>query len=190
MAPRFIVGATVYAKDGRSYVVEAVEGGTVYCTSQGGGETEFPESALQTAAEWNARADNRRDLFYSKLKQAKPYTTALGKHDRKASQEALAKLDRLSPGILDFIAYDVASKVMTDDGEAGMDGLSIVKCRAIFDAAPPEIAIGLAANLLGMQTSALVGAGKLGDNLMRALIEKGLAPRMEAFDDFLDRPRR
>ena len=191
MAPKFVPGATVYAKDGRSYVVEAAEDGIVYCTSQGGGETEFPEAALQTAAEWNARADNRRDLFYTRLKQAKPYVTLIGKQDRAGSERALAKIERLSPGILDFVAYTVAARVMADgDDPDGTDRLSIPKCRDVFDAARPEIAIGLVANLFEMQTSALVGAGNLGDNLMRALIDKGLAAHADAFEDFLDRPRR
>jgi hypothetical protein len=35
----------------------------------------------------------------------------------------------------------------------------------------------------------LVNAARLGDNLMRALVEKGLAPRAAEFEEFCDRPR-
>jgi hypothetical protein len=52
------------------------------------------------------------------------------------------------------------------------------------------VRVSLVANLLGMQVGGLVDAGRLGDNLMRALIEKGLADNAQAFEDFCDRPRR
>src|SRR5690348_12476370 len=71
MSPRFRRGGTVYAKDGRSYVVEAVEDGMVYCTQSNGAETEFPESALLNETEWAARSDGRRDVSYSRLKQSR-----------------------------------------------------------------------------------------------------------------------
>src|ERR1700730_11045857 len=45
MAPRFSRGAIAYAKDGRSYVVDEVDGGIVYCSASNGTETEFPEAA-------------------------------------------------------------------------------------------------------------------------------------------------
>ena len=44
--------------------------------------------------------------------------------------------------------------------------------------------------VLGQAPAALLDAGRLGDNLLRALIEQGLASQMAAFDEFLDRPRR
>jgi hypothetical protein len=52
------------------------------------------------------------------------------------------------------------------------------------------VRLGLVAAMLGIGPDALLDAGRLGDNLMRALIEKGLATHGEAFEDFLDRPRR
>ena len=191
MASKFTPGAKAYAKDGKAYVVEEVDGGIVYCRSAGGAETEFPEAALQTDAEWNAKANGRRDLFYTRLKQSRPYTSALGKYDAFAAGRVLTKADKLSPGILDFTAFTVASRVMSEEGDAGGAAqLSIVKCREVFDAAKPEITVGLLAGLLSMSTQALVDAGGLGDNLLRALIEKGMAAYAEEFDEFLDRPRR
>jgi hypothetical protein len=60
----------------------------------------------------------------------------------------------------------------------------------VFDSAKPEVRFSLLASLLGMHPDALVDAGRLGDNLARALIEKGLAAHVDAFEEFLDRPRR
>lgn len=191
MPSRFAPGATVYTKDGRSYVVDEVADGVVYCTAPGGGETEFSESALLTEAEWEQKSGGRRDLFYTRLKQARPYASHSGKQDAATSERLLTKIEHLSPGILDFTAFTVASRVMAEAGDQALvSGLSIAKCREVFDAAKPEVRVSLLAALLGMQTDALVDAGRLGDNLARALIEKGLAPHHDAYEAFLDRPRR
>lgn len=191
MAARFVRGAIAYTKDGRSYVVDEVEDGIVYCRTQGGAETEFAEAALLNETEWSAKSDGRRDLFYTRLKQSKSYTIASGRQDRTTSQTLLARIDKLSPGILDFTAYTVAERAMIENGDQALvSSLSILKCREVFDSASPEIRLGLLANLLGMRPEALVDAGRLGDNLMRALIEKGLAAHAEAFEEFCDRPRR
>lgn len=191
MTARFTRGAVAYARDGRSYVVDEVEGGVVYCTASNGAEAEFPESALLNEAEWAARSDGRRDVSYLRLQQSRAFTAMGVKLDRTAAEQALAKIERLSPGILDFAAYTVATRVLTENGdEALVPGLSIVKCRAVFDAARPEIRANLVAGILGAPAAALVDAGRLGDNLMRAMLEKGLAAQAQAFESFGDRPRR
>ena len=191
MSVRFIPGATVYTKDGKSYTVDEVEDGTVYCTSPGGAQTEFAEDSLLNESEWAAKSDGRRDLFYTRLKQAKPYTQHTGKQDAAIASQLLAKIDRLSLGLLDYAAFITAEKVMVDNGDEQLvSGLSIPKCRAVFDEARPEVRLSLVAAMLGINTDAMLDAGRLGDNLMLALIEKGLASHGEAFEDFLDRPRR
>ena len=191
MSARFVPGATVYTKDGKSYTVDEVEADTVYCTSSGGAETEFAADALLTESEWTAKTDGRRDLFYTRLKQARPYASATAKQDPAVATQLLGKIERLSPGILDFAAYTTAERVMVENGDGALvSGLSIPKCRAVFDGARPEVRLGLVAAMLGIGPEALLDAGRLGDNLMRALIEKGLATHGEAFEDFLDRPRR
>jgi hypothetical protein len=196
MAPRFAPGAKAYTKDGRSYTVDDVEDGVVYCTSSGGGQTEFAEVALFNESEWAAKSDGRRDLFYTRLKQSRPYVGQAGspmaaKLDGPTTEQLLRKIDRLSPGILDFAAFITAEQVMIENGDAQLvSGLSIAKSRTVFDEARPETRIGLVAAMLGINSDALLDAGRLGDNLMRALIEKGLAERGEAFEEFLDRPRR
>lgn len=191
MAARFVPGATVYTKDGRSYVVDEIDGDRVYCTSNGGAETEFAADALMNEAEWAAKADGRRDLFYTRLKQSRPYVTPAGQQDRATSEQLLTKIERLSPGILDFTAYTTAEQVMTENGDAHLvSSLSIPKCREVFDSAMPGVRVTLLSNMLGVAPAALIDAGRLGDNLMRALIEKGLATHGEAFEEFLDRPRR
>lgn len=191
MAPRFSRGAVAYAKDGRSYTVDEVEDGIVYCIGSNGAETEFPESALLNEAEWAARSDGRRDLSYLRLQQARAYASTPAKLDRAAAERVLARIERLSPGILDFAAFTVATRIMVENGDQDLvPGLSIVKCRAVFDAAEPEIRAGLLATILGTPPAALVDAGRLGDNLLRAMIEKGLAAQAEAYEAFGDRPRR
>lgn len=191
MASRFVRGATAYTQDGRAYIVEEVEDGTVYCTSKAGAETEFAEAALLTEAEWAAKTGGRRDLFYTRLKQARPYASHSGKQDAATSEQLLSKIERQSPGLLDYAAFTTAARVMEENGDGELvSGLSIKKCREVFDAAKPEVRVSLVAGLLGMAPDALVDAGRLGDNLMRALIEKGLAPQAEAFEEFCDRPRR
>jgi len=191
MAKRFTRGALAYAKDGRSYIVDVVEDGTVYCSSESGAETEFPESALMNAAEWAARSSGRREVSYTRLRQSRVYMAGPLKLDRAASAQLLAKVERLQPGILDFAAFTVASRALADNGDGDLvNGLSIVKCREVFEAAAPEVRAALLAGLLGARADALVDAGRLGDNLMRAMLEKGMAVHAEAFDDFRDRRRR
>lgn len=191
MAPRFRRGAAAYAKDGRTYVVDEVEDGIVYCSSSGGAEAEFPEAALMNEAEWVARSDGRRDLAYTRLKQARAYVAPVGKLDRAASEQMLVKAERLSPGLLDFTAFTVATRALSETGDQELvPGLSIPKCREVFDAAVPEKRASLLAGVLGTAPDALVSAGRLGDNLMRAILEKGLANTADAFEAFRDRRRR
>ena len=47
----------------------------------------------------------------------------------------------------------------------------------------------LLASILGASPEILVGAGRLGDNLMRAMLEKGLATRAAAYETFKTRAR-
>lgn len=191
MASKFAPGAIAYAKDGRSYTVEDVDAGIVYCRGSNGAEADFPEAALMTGAEWAARSSGRRDVSYARLKQARVYAATGAKLDRTAAAQLLAKIERLSPGLLDFTAFTVASRVMRENGDDDLVAeLSIVKCRELFDAAAPEVRASLLANLLGAPPAVLVDAGRLGDNLMRAMLEKGLAPHMEALESFRDRRRR
>jgi hypothetical protein len=80
---------------------------------------------------------------------------------------------------------------MIENGDGHLvSALSIPKCREVFDSAKPEVRVTLLSNMLGLSPDALVDAGRLGDNLMRALIDKGLASHGDAFEEFLDRPRR
>ena len=189
--PRFSPGTKVYTKEGREYVVEVCDGGTVYCTAPGGAESEFPESALFTATEWAARADGRRDVSYTRLRQSRAYSAATVKLDPAAAEQFLAKADRLVAGLLDFTAYRVAERVLAEHGDGDMvAGLSIVKARNVFDDAAPEVRASLLAGVLNAAPETIVSAAHLGDNLMRAMIDQGLANQAEAFEDFCDRPRR
>src|SRR5262245_6454002 len=119
MASKFTPGAAAYAKDGRRYTVEVVEGSTVYCISSGGAEADFPEAALMTEAEWTSRADGHRDAAYGRLKQDRAYTAA-PKLDPAACTEILAKADKLTLGLLDFAAFTVAARILTTQGDADM----------------------------------------------------------------------
>jgi hypothetical protein len=192
MTARFRRGAVAYAKDGRTYVVEDVDAGMVYCTASNGAETEFPETALLNETEWAARSDARRDTAFARLKQSRAYLVpAAAKLDRAASAQLLAKVERLSPGLLDFVAHSIAARALTENGDAELAPvLSIPACRAVFDAATPETRASLVAGLLGASPAVLVDAGRLGDNLMRAMLEKGLTPHADAFEAFRDRRRR
>lgn len=186
---RFTAGSKAYGKDGRVYTVDEVTDGTVYCRSENGVETEFPETHLATPAEWAAQADGRRDLAYSRIKQSKAFTSPQGKIDRAAAERLLAQADRLTLGLLDFAAFTAATQVLAEQ-KASLDNLSIVKCRRIFDQAPADVRASLLANVLGASADTLIGAAKLGDNMAKAMIDKGLALRAEAFEDFCDRPRK
>jgi hypothetical protein len=196
MADRFRPGDTAYAANGTEYIVEDVDGDTVYCSLPSGAEAEFPAGALATAAEWAARADKRRGQLYERLKQARAFTEPPrgakgGKLDPTAAAQVVARSERLLPGILDFTAHATAMRVVAEAGDQALaDGLSIAKCRAVFDAARPEIQAGLLAALLGTPVEPFVAAGRLGDNLLRALLDKGMMRHEAAFASFGDRQRR
>lgn len=190
MPPRFRAGAAAYAKDGRRYVVDEVADGVVYCSSPGGAETEFAESQLMNEAEWSARSGGRPEMLYGRLRQARAYAPYKGPLDRAGAEQLLAKAERLFPGILDFTSFTVASRVMSETGNQDfVPELSIVKCRAIFDAAVPETRASLLAGLVGAPPDRLVSASRLGDNLMRAMIDKGLEASAVSFEDFRARRR-
>lgn len=190
MSGKFPRGAVAYTQNGRRYTVEEVADGTVYCVGDNGAETEFAETALFTEAEWAARNEKRAGNVYDRIRRARLYATPAGKLDRNAATTVLARVDKLSPGILDFTAFTTASRILAEAGEAHLaDGLSISKCRAVFDAASVETRARLLAALLSTPLDVLLNAARLGDNLMRALIDKGMAAQAEAFDEFCDRPR-
>ena len=188
MSVRFPPGAAAYAKDGRRYVVDEVAGGTAYCTAPGGAETEFPEAQLMTEAEWTARGGNRRDLIYAKVKQARAYAPYKGALERAASEHLLKRAEQLFPGLLDFTAFSVASRALDESGDRTLiPDLSIVKCRELFEGATPQTRATLLAGLVGAVPEKIVGGARLGDNLTRAMIEKGLDA--QAFDSFGSRRR-
>jgi len=190
MPSKFRIGAAAYTADGRRYVVDDVDAGIVYCSSPSGAETEFPEARLLTEAEWQARSDGRRLDLYPRLKQSPPYTTA-PRVDRPAAEQLLLKVAKLEPGLLDFVAHTVAARILARTGDQDLiAGLSIVKCRAVFDSAEPAVRAGLLAEILGVAPDVLVGAGRLGDNLMRAMIDKGLAAHGSTFETFQGNRRR
>jgi hypothetical protein len=191
MASKFLPGAKAYARDGRVYMIEIVDGGTVYCKSANGAETDFPETALMTESEWGSRTDGHRDAAHTRLKQDRAYTSAPVKVDPAACAALLNKVDHLTLGLLDFTAFTVAANILTTQGDPDMVAeLSIKKCRALFDAAKPDVRVNLLAGVLSTPPDTLLGAAKLGDNMARAMIEKGLAGHGEAFEEFIDRPRR
>ncbi len=191
MPPRFKPGAAAYAKDGRRYVVEDIDDGVVYCRSDGGAETEFAEAQLLNEQEWAARAGDRTDRLYGAVRQSKAYAPYKGKLSRAAAERLLAKADRLVPGILDYVAFVLAERAL---GEAGLGTavaeLSIVKCREIYDAAPPESRAAMLAGLIGSPPDILVGAVELGDNLLRAMIQKAATAGSVSFEAFGARRRR
>ncbi len=183
MPPRFSEGAVAYAKDGRRYTVDEVADGLVYCTGDGGAESEFGETQLFTESEWAARNGGKRDMLYGRLKQARLFGPARGGLDRGGAAQAVAKAERLFPGLLDFTAFTAASRVLTELGDAAfIPELSIVKCRAIFDSAAPDTQATLLAGMIGAAPETMINASGLGDNLARAMIEKGLdGAKFEAF---------
>jgi hypothetical protein len=190
MPGKFPRGSIAYTQTGRRYTVEDVADGTVYCVGDNGAETEFAESALMTEAEWASRSEKRAGNVYDRIKRARAYAMSAGRFDRAAATTLLARVDKLSPGILDFTAFTIAGRILAEANEAHLaDGLSISKCRAVFDAASPEIRAGLLGSILATPPDVLLNAARLGDNLMRALIEKGMAAQADAFDEFCDRPR-
>jgi hypothetical protein len=188
---RFPRGSTAYSKDGRTYIVDVAEDGIVYCTSDNGAETEFPESSLLNEKEWASRAGNKREVSYNRLRQSKAFTAPTGKIARADAEKLLAKVQRVSPSLLDFTAFTVASRLMIENKEQNLlPDLSIVKCRAMFDEAAPDIRACLLANVLGVKPDVLISASNLGDNLMRAMVDKGLSEHGAAFEDFSSRRRR
>ncbi|MCC6912912.1 MAG: hypothetical protein IT566_04360 [Rhodospirillaceae bacterium] len=195
MVSRFAPGATVYGKDGRSYTVEAVDSGTVYCTASNGAETEFPEATLFTETEWAERAaqskHGKREVPYPRLRQSRHFASTAAKVTAAASEQLLSRVSRLMPSLLDFVAFTVASDILAETHDDDLiEHLSIVKCRQVFDAASPEVRASLVARVLAAQPEALVSAAGLGDNLVQAMVTKGLEPLEQAYEDFQDRPRR
>jgi hypothetical protein len=191
MAIRFRRGALCYDKHGREYTVDTVEDGIVYCRSSTDAETEFPEADLLTQTEWDQRSDGKKGRIYERLKQSKLYLAPTGKLERAASEQALTKIERLLPGILDYTAFTAARRFLTETGDSDLVAtLSIPKCREVFDAAKAEVKASLLASVLGTPVEVLVSAGRLGDNLMRAMLDKFIAASQEDFIRFGDRRRR
>lgn len=190
MVSKFRRGMIAYTSNGRRYTVDDVDDGMVYCSTEGGAETEFAEKNLLTEAEWQVRSGNKAGLVYARLKQARLYTAAPPRIDQGAADRVLAKADRLMPGLLDYAAFATATRILAEAGDGALvAGLSIVKCRDVFEAAKPEIRLNLLASLLGTPPQLLAGADGLGDNLMRAMLEKGMAGQATAFESFCDRRR-
>jgi hypothetical protein len=161
MPVRFPPGAVAYAKDGRRYIVDEVADGTAYCTAPGGAETEFPESQLMTEAEWTARSGGRRDAIYTKLKQSRAYAPYRGRLDPGDCAHFLKTAERLYPGLLDFAAFTAATRILNESGDQALVGeLSIVKCREIFDAAPPQTRAAVLAGVLGAAPEKIVGGAR------------------------------
>jgi hypothetical protein len=191
MPSKFRRGAYAFTAKGQRYVVEAIEDGIVYCSADSGAETEFREAALMTEAEWMARSGGKSDLVYQRLRQSKLYAAMPPKVDRAAAETVIAKAERLMPGILDFAAFTTAARILADTNDEASDSeLSIAKCRELFNAAKPETRLGLLASVLGAKADILAGAGQLGDNLMRAMLAKGIESQSASFEDFVSRRRR
>ena len=103
----------------------------------------------------------------------------------------LTKIERLLPGILDFTAMTVARRFLAESGERDLsETLSIAECRKIFDAAKPATRAVLVAGLVGSPPDTLVGAARLGDNLMRAMLDRFRDEYGAEFGAFGDRRRR
>lgn len=193
MGTRFLLGSTVYAKDGRSYVVEEVDEGIVYCVTSSGAETEFPESQLMSEEEWvsKTKVGLQREVSYGRLKQSRHFLPVGEKFDAPAADRLLVKAERLSPSILDFTAFTVATRILAEQKEKDLiERLSIRKCREMFDAAPPTVRARLLADLLGAHADVLVSASGLGESLLKAMVAKGLEPLQAEYDAFQDRPHR
>jgi hypothetical protein len=191
MAQRFREGGKAYTKDGRVYVVETVEAGMVYCSAPGGGEAEFPQAALFNEQEWAAQSDGRRDAGYAQIHQAKVYRTAAAAvFDPDSAARVLTQSDRLIPGLLDYVAFTIGTRVLAEGNPELVAGLSIVKCRKIFDEVPVRNRFAALAEVLALPGDKLLGAAALGDGMAKAMLEGGMAPYAAAFEDFCDRPRR
>jgi len=182
-ATRFTAGAIAYGKDGKRYVVDEAVHGLVYCHSDNGAEVEFSDEQLTTAAEWSGRGGIALAQIYERMKHTTVYAGPNAEIDKADSELLLKKAASLFPGMLDFAAFETARRALAEIGcERFLDDLSIVKCRAVFDAAAPENRATLLSNLVGASPERLVSAARIGENLTRAMIEKGLdAASFEAF---------
>ncbi len=182
MASRFKSGDIAYSKNGIRYTVDEVADGLVYCTTADGDEAEYGETQVMTAAEWAERADSRTATLYTKLKQARAFAPVKGIDGAEAGR-FLQKAENLFPGILDFAAFTTASRVLTEAGNADLIAqLSIIKCRALFDEAEAATRASLLAGIVKSPADKLLSASRMGDNMARAMIEKGLDA--DAFDAF------
>jgi len=182
MASRFKSGDIAYSKNGIRYTVDEVADGLVYCTAADGDEAEYGETQVMTASEWAERADSHTATLYTKLKQARAFAPVKG-IDGAEAERFLNKAESLFPGILDFTAFTTASRVLTEAGNADLIAqLSIIKCRAIFDAAEAATRASLLAGIAGSPADKLLSASRMGDNMARAMIAKGLDAA--AFDAF------
>lgn len=190
MPSKFWRGTIAYTENGRRYTVDAVEDGTVYCTAESGAETEYAEAALLTEAEFEERSKRHNSQVYDRLKRSRLYAGPAAKIDRAAAIAVLAKVERLTPGILDFAAFTIALRILEESGEGDLASrLSIAKCRAVFEGSSAETRASLLASILATTPDVLAGAARLGDNLTRAMVEKGMAARVSEFEEFCDRPR-
>jgi hypothetical protein len=189
MAARFRQGAVAFGKDGKRYVVDEAVEGLLYCHSDNGAEVEFTEAQMMTEAEWAARNGAARGSLYDQLKKTTPYHPVKGGGiDRTGSNHLLDRAAALFPGMLDYVAFVTATRALPEfAGERFLAELSIIKCRALFDGATPETRATLLCNLVGATPERLVSAARIGDNLTRAMIEKGLDAR--AFEAFGTRRR-
>ena len=191
MAERFRVGSTAYTKDGRAYTVEEVDDGMVYCSLPNGTETDFPEESLINETEWASRSHGQEDVIYSRIKQSKAYSSSAAGLNGSAAAKILQRADGLSPGILDYTAYTVASSALKESVHGDyIEHLSIVKCRAAFDEQPPEARLSALAYILGADAKILAKVADHGDNLISAMLTQGITPQIKAFEDFCDRPRK
>ncbi len=191
MTERFLPGSTAYTKDGRAYTVDEAEDGVVYCTLPNGAETDFPESALFNEKEWASRSGSQDDVLYGRIKRNPTYAAPSASLDRTAAKKIIARSDQLAPGVIDFVAYEIASRSVEASGHSDQrEGLSIVKSRAVFDSHPAEIQVSALARVLGAEPSVLISVADLGENILKAIIDKGVALHHDAFEDFCDRPRR
>ena len=121
----------------------------------------------------------------------KPLGAPAAKIDGQSAAAFLRRADQLSPGLLDFAAFTIAEQALADSGHgAQAEGLSIVKCRKVFDDRAPEVQLNALASLLSADAKVLAGMANVGDNLIRAMIDQGMTPHAQAFEDFCDRPRR
>jgi hypothetical protein len=185
MAERFQRGGVAYAKDGRKYRIDDIEDGIIYCSSAAGAETEFAADQLLNQAEWDARGKSERDKIYSRLKLSDAYAKPGPRLDKGAGEKVLAAIGRLMPALLDFAAYRIAVDFLQQAGEPDhVAGLSIVKCRTVFDSATLDVRIGLLARILGVAPKTLIDAAQIGDNLMRAILSKGMAAYEESLTEF------